>query len=106
GGCERPGLLVPAGVEPPSDGASSRWVLVALDGSTAAEAALRPAGELARALGSGLMVLRLVEPAAYDSPIVYAWRSLRGDEPISPLATARAYVERVAFDLRSQGQAA
>jgi nucleotide-binding universal stress UspA family protein len=89
---DRPVLLVPttAPPGPPADG--PRRVLVALDGSPFAEAALRPAQDLAQALGAGLLLLRVVGPpgAAFGGTL--------GEVPSDPegeLAEARAYLDAV-----------
>jgi nucleotide-binding universal stress UspA family protein len=93
---DRPVLLVPATAPPtplaPPD-AGSRRVLVALDGSPFAEAALGPAQDLAQALGAGLVLLRVVEPPGA------AFGGARGEAPSDPageLADARAYLDTVA----------
>jgi nucleotide-binding universal stress UspA family protein len=89
---DRPVLLVPATAPPTPPDTGSRRALVALDGSPFAEAALGPAQDLARALGAGLVLLRVVEPpgAAFGGAL--------GEVPSDPtgeLAAARAYLDAV-----------
>jgi nucleotide-binding universal stress UspA family protein len=98
-----PVLLVPPGCP-------ERWaddpfprVLVPLDGSAFAEAALEPATALARVLGAALLLLRVVPPPAYDSALV--WVPV-GANLLARMDEAQHYVDGVAYALRSAGQAA
>jgi nucleotide-binding universal stress UspA family protein len=80
-----------------------RWILVPLDGSREAEAALPPAEELARATGASLALVRIV-PAG---PFAWAFGDAR--EAGAPSAATRSaaeaalYVERVAARVRERG---
>jgi len=99
-GSELPVLLVPAGGgtgEAVAAGGRPGRVLVALDGSHAALAALAPARALAAALGWRLLLLRAVEPpsgALYRPPV-------RKElfHPEVALAGARRYLRGVAATL-------
>jgi len=86
---------VPVVLVPPETGpAEARGraeVLVPLDGSQVAEAALDPAGRLADALGAGLLLLAAVEASPQGSYYV---------GPERELAAERAYLDLVAARLR------
>ena len=116
-----PVLLVPATAEPPVDrsgpaapaGDRAPRVLVALDGSEHARAAVGPASELATALGASLHLLRVVVPtvpAAWAVAGLGAWGlgalppvSVYEYDPTAELTAARDDLEPVAAGLRSQG---
>ena len=70
-------------------------VLVPLDGSPAAEAALPAAKDLATTLGSGLVLLRVI-PAHAPVPLV---TREPGRESSSAVAAARGYLRRIADQL-------
>ena len=73
-----------------------------LDGSTIAEAALGPIGELAAALGAELLLTQVVElpvPMLTDGAVyVPDW------DPEEALVSARQYLEDTAADLRAAGR--
>jgi nucleotide-binding universal stress UspA family protein len=72
-------------------------ILVALDGSKAAEAALGPAAALAGKLGSSLILLHVIER---KPP-----KRVHGEAHLSAPAEASAYLERIAAELSAQGPA-
>jgi len=82
-------------------------VVVALDGSGLAEAALGPATELARLLGARLVLVRVVEPAFthYGYADVMAPSGLVEPDPSADLAAATSYLEFVAATIRREGLA-
>lgn len=69
-------------------------ILVALDGSTAAEAALAPAAALAAKLGSGLILLHVIEKRPP--------RRVHGEAHLSGRAEAEAYLEKKAAELSAR----
>jgi nucleotide-binding universal stress UspA family protein len=94
---ETPVLLVPATCTAAWQGAGAGRVVVPLDGSHEALTAIAPARALAAALGSRMLLLRVVEPpsgALYRQPI-------RGQlfQPEVALAGARRYLRGVAATL-------
>jgi nucleotide-binding universal stress UspA family protein len=95
-----PVLLVPATCEHPWPGGRPRRVLVPLDGSAYAEEALAPAARLARAAGTELRLLRVVELPLhpYGEGYVYV-----GYDPTLDLAGAREYLGTVAARLAAEG---
>jgi nucleotide-binding universal stress UspA family protein len=95
-------------------GAAGGWpatpdpsVVVALDGSGLAEAALRPAAELARLLGARLVLVRVVEPAFthYGYADVRAPSGLVEPDPSADLAAAKSYLEYAAATIQREGLA-
>jgi nucleotide-binding universal stress UspA family protein len=70
-------------------------ILVALDGSAAAEAALAPAAALAGRLGSGLILLHVVEGRPP--------RRVHGETHLSGKAEAEAYLRERAAELSARG---
>jgi nucleotide-binding universal stress UspA family protein len=114
-----PVLLVPATAETPTErggpaaapGRREPRVLVALDGSEHALAALDAAGELAAALEATLCLLRVVVPpttgAGRVAGVEAGWWGLRAPEAIhdetAELAAARDHLESAAAGLRSRG---
>jgi nucleotide-binding universal stress UspA family protein len=102
---------VPLLVHRPAEGASPgpgaephfRRILVPLDGSELSEAALKPAAELARLYGAGLLLLRAVVPVAEPDGVSYL--TLAAGEPLLDALTtqARADLDRVAKRLRAEG---
>jgi nucleotide-binding universal stress UspA family protein len=84
---------------------SLRTILVALDGSTRAECALPLAERLASALGSRLLLVRVVEPSAHLSDLageIPPWRVNQELSAIEDEAT-QEYLARVAATVRSHG---
>jgi nucleotide-binding universal stress UspA family protein len=117
-----PVLLVPASADVPGErpgppapgGDRAPRVLVALDGSEHALAALDAASELAGALGATLSLLRVVVPpvpaavsvAALGAGVWGAWPPAAFDyDPKADLAAARDYLESVAAGVRARGHA-
>jgi nucleotide-binding universal stress UspA family protein len=117
-----PVLLVPATAEAPADratpagagGERAPRVLVGLDGSEHALAALDPASDLARVLGASLHLLRVVVPTVPASVEVAglgvgvwgAWPPAAFDyDPTAELAAARDYLESVATGVRAREHA-
>jgi nucleotide-binding universal stress UspA family protein len=94
-------VLRPAAGAAPSNYAAPqvRHILVPLDGTAVAEAALPPAAALARLFGAGLHLVRAVEPV----PVPAAVPDLAaGRPPVTELAArARAYLGRAAGRLRA-----
>jgi nucleotide-binding universal stress UspA family protein len=117
-----PVLLVPATAEVPPDlatpaeagGGRACRILVALDGSEHARAALDAAGDLATALGATLTLLQVVVPTVPSPGAVArlgAWglgalppAAVYEDDPAAELAAARDYLDTVATGLRARGQ--
>jgi nucleotide-binding universal stress UspA family protein len=100
---EVPVLLVSAVCPPAWPEGGPGTILVPLDGSALAEAALAPAAALAGPLRARLLLLRAVEPpvvagAAYATGYVYA-----DYDPGPALEEARGYLEGVARGLRERG---
>ncbi len=95
-----PVLLVSAGCTRVWDVVPGQPVLVPLDGSELAEAALFPAIQLAQVLATGLVLVQAVEPPLYPAPDLY---SAADFDPAPLLAAARDYLEHVAAGLREQG---
>jgi nucleotide-binding universal stress UspA family protein len=101
---EVPVLLVRAWEERPAGSfdAAPR-IIVPLDGSRFAEAALPVARELATALGGQLVLAQaIVPPEVVGVPVVYYEQF----DPEAELAAARAYLERVATDIGDTGHPA
>jgi nucleotide-binding universal stress UspA family protein len=82
-----------------------RRILVPLDGSETAEAALAPAAELARLTGAELTLLRAVEvlPIAAPDGLVYTPPTLDAALVERLVAEARRSLNRVAERLRAEG---
>jgi nucleotide-binding universal stress UspA family protein len=70
-------------------------IIVALDGSRSSEAALPAAEELARRLGSSLILLHVVEPRPPES--------IHGERHIATVPEAEAYLSRIVARLESSG---
>lgn len=83
--------------ETPRPAASLARLLVPLDGSRLAEAALPVAERLAAAFGAEVVLVHVIEREA--RPTVH------GDRHLTDLATAEEYLAAVAADLRSRGVA-
>jgi nucleotide-binding universal stress UspA family protein len=86
----------------------SRWadepplrVVVPLDGTARAEAALGPAGDLARALRADLLLLTATESARDPAT---PWHAPDGATRRRSIDEAQEYLERVAMPLRADGQ--
>ena len=101
---------VPILIVPPA--AAAGWtrtddtrVLVSLDGSELAEAALEPAASLAVALGAGLLLLRVVEPKVYGDVYAPSYSSVPEINTEAELVTAQVYLDTVAARLRAQSAA-
>jgi nucleotide-binding universal stress UspA family protein len=104
---------VPLLAHRPGDGAAPalgtafrvRRILVPLDGTSGAEAALAPAAELARLFGAGLLLLRAVEPVPVVSPDGMTYLTPAGDGPFLDelTAQARADLGRLTDRLRAEG---
>lgn len=75
-------------------------ILVPLDGSPLAEAALGPAVDLARSLRAELHLLQVVQPPSYVYPESTAYLLY---DPERDLAEARQYLDGVATRLRPEG---
>lgn len=104
-----PVLLVrpPEGEPPPADTAwSTEEILVPLDGSPAAEAALEPAADLARLLGARLSLVQVIVPIATttDPPLPFPSGY---DEHLTDIRRREAqdYLDDVAEGLRATGLA-
>ena len=85
----------------------SRWadelplhVVVPLDGTAHAEAALGPAGDLARALHADLLLLTAAEPSLDPA---MPWRAHDGTAWRRAIDEAQQYLERAAMPLRADG---
>jgi nucleotide-binding universal stress UspA family protein len=103
--CERrwPAPASPAaGVEGPRPDGPGR-VLVPLDGSAASEAALGPAGDLADALGAGLLLAQVVPlpPYVYGATLEFTPSAYELD---AELGAAEGYLEEIAARLRAEGR--
>jgi nucleotide-binding universal stress UspA family protein len=79
-------------------------ILVPLDGSPLAEAALDPAGELAEALGAELLLLQVIEPLPPRAKTVAP--ELAGSHVTDELAKGRSYLEGIAQRVRRAGHRA
>jgi nucleotide-binding universal stress UspA family protein len=90
-----PVLLVPPGAAPWSLATRPR-VLVPLDGSALAEAALGPAAALAEILAAALVLLRVAEPAPEVYPPAGPMPARPASDEASRLAAAHGYLEDVA----------
>jgi nucleotide-binding universal stress UspA family protein len=100
----RPVLLVPAHTETVWKPEGEQMIILPVDGSAVAEQALQPATLLARALGAGITVLRVIEPpnlalsgagmngGYYEAFDLQAW-----------VEEARPYAESIAQRLRDTG---
>jgi|GEM_PF-63966 len=95
-----PVILVPASWQAIPHPDHPPRILVPLDGSTVAEEVLRPVGDLATAMGADLVLVRVVEP----HPTTYTGMDYLANDPTQELIGARAYLERVATDLKSTGR--
>jgi nucleotide-binding universal stress UspA family protein len=107
---EVPVLLVPATAGPLWSPGAGQRILVPLDGSPLALAALPAAAELAAVLRADLHLLRVVEPPAslrvwdYTSPAFDPAAEAPAD-PAADVAGATKYLEGVAATLRARGHA-
>ena len=102
-----PVLLVPAAC-PPAWRPEGAWrVLIALDGSPFAAAALGPGADLAEALCVETLLLRVVPPptVALDLPGLPGGHRA-GERAAAALGEASGYVDAVADGLRRRGRAA
>ncbi len=93
---------------PPETEWAPRHILVPLDGSALAEAALAPASQIARLMHADLTLLRVVEPIPVLAPEGLMPQPLALDaSALDELKTqARTYVDRAAERLRKDGVAA
>lgn len=83
---ERPVLLVRSGMKRAEDGAIHK-IIVPLDGSQHAEAALRPAIELTRAFNAQLDLIRIVDQTQ--------WYAMMSPEPVASASAANAINEMI-----------
>jgi nucleotide-binding universal stress UspA family protein len=92
-------LIHPTTGAPPPD--SVKRIVVPLDGSALAEAALPEAERLARTMDGSLLLVRAVVPAA----LVFGGEALPGALPVleDMEAEAKQYLERVAARIRKRG---
>ena len=98
---------VPVLIIPPA--ATTDWtrtgdscVLVSLDGSLLAEEALEPARALAAALGTGLLLLKVVEPRVYGDVYVQPYAQVTEIDSKADIDTAQAYLDTIAARLSAQ----
>jgi len=99
-----PTLVLRSGTAVPPESPSFARILVPLDGSALAEAALGPASTMAQLCGGSLTLVRIVQPVflctdpALPLPSTY-------DEELTEMerAAAQGYLERMVELLRSQG---
>jgi nucleotide-binding universal stress UspA family protein len=97
--CDTPLLAIGANVpEPGSPGVAVRSILVPLDGSPLAEAALPTAAELAHALTANLTLVRTI-PAAVEAFPYVAPATLSGAYEEEILGLAREYLDRKKAEL-------
>ncbi|HEY7423528.1 MAG TPA: universal stress protein [Gemmataceae bacterium] len=88
-------------VSPPSGELEIRNVLVALDGTPAAEQILEPAGTLAKLMEASCTLLRVVPPVmSHGASKETVTRAARADKL---RAEAHVYLQRLAASLRAQG---
>lgn len=98
---EAPVLLVRAWEERPGGSfATAPRIVVPLDGSRFAEAALPVAREMATALGGHLTVMQAITP---PDAVVTAEMKYAEFDPTVELAAARAYLERIAAEEQAAG---
>jgi nucleotide-binding universal stress UspA family protein len=96
-----PVLVVPAAVSCAWTSDRAPRLLVPLDGSVVAEAALAPARALVTELGCELVLLRVVEPPA---PLAAPdFLAAAGYDTSAELAAAQGYLNRLAVELRGEG---
>ncbi|MBV8086080.1 MAG: universal stress protein [Chloroflexi bacterium] len=99
----RPVLMIPPHCEQVWTERGAKAVVVPLDGSTLAEAALGPAKVLAQRLGASITVVQVVEPPRY----AYLAPGTSSQPPTVDLDAwfhaARPYIETVAGKLRGAG---
>jgi nucleotide-binding universal stress UspA family protein len=88
---------------PPTAEPEVRKMLVALDGTPAAEQILEPAGKLAKLLGASCTLLRVV-PSVVPH-VVYTKEAVSATLADKLRAEAHVYLQRVANSLREQGLA-
>jgi nucleotide-binding universal stress UspA family protein len=102
-----PTLVIRAGQFPVSEGEISRLV-VPLDGSEAAEAALPEAARMARALDVPVRLVHVADPEARGIPSPFASRDVRGVQEVAAEQVERAesYLKRHAARLTADGVAA
>lgn len=98
---------VPVLIIPPA--ATTDWtrtgdscVLVALDGSLLAEAALEPARDLAAVLGTRLLLLRVVEPRIYGDVYVQPYSPVPDIDSKADIAAAQTYLDTISARLQAQ----
>jgi nucleotide-binding universal stress UspA family protein len=100
-----PVLLVPTACPPAWPPEGVRRVVLPLDGSPFAEAAVVPGADLAEALCVEVVVLRVVGPPPYVVADAAGGEHV-ADDPAAALAEARRYVDAVTDGLRRRGRAA
>jgi nucleotide-binding universal stress UspA family protein len=100
-----PVLLVPAACPPAWPPEGPRRVVIPLDGSPFAEAAIGPGADLAEALCVEVVVLRVVGPPPHVVDDALGGAHVV-DDPAAALEEARRYVAAVADGLRRRGRAA
>lgn len=95
-----PVLLIPSACRRSWSADSVHRVLVPLDGSATAEAALEPARDLARSLSAELVLIRAVEPhpMAYTDPTAAILT-----DPTPELDAARDYLAHLAKKIQAEG---
>jgi nucleotide-binding universal stress UspA family protein len=95
----------PAPAGPGTESGGQGRVLVPLDGSALSGAALRPAGELAGALGAGLLLVQVVPFTRYSRYAAGAesYSATYASDPEPALDEARRYLEAAAAPLRRAG---
>jgi nucleotide-binding universal stress UspA family protein len=96
---EVPVLVVPPGAPGGWSRDGDAHVLVPLDGSELAEEALRPAADLAAALGATLVLLRVVEPFYYGYMYGEPYPPAPEVQAEAALAVARGYLDGLATRL-------
>jgi nucleotide-binding universal stress UspA family protein len=98
-----PVLLVSAVCAPAWPEGGPGTILVPLDGSELAEAALAPAAVLAGLFRARLLLLRVVEPPATAGAAFGAGYDDTDDDPAAALSEAEGYLEGVARSLHEDG---
>lgn len=98
----QPVILVPPGYERPWPGHFPLRILLTLDGSALAEAAIGPADDLAGALGAALMLVRVVEHSPPDAG--GAGPRITGRHFETKLSEAQKYLREVEHRLQTDGR--
>ena len=101
-GADVPVLIVPPGAAADWTRTGDSCVLVSLDGSALAESALEPAQALAAVLGTGLLLLRVVEPRVYGDVYVLPYSPVLEVDSKADTVAAQAYLDTIAARLRAQ----